>query len=60
MTIELLDAAKRAGKHNEFFEASRILNLDKIVVAHYLIKSAFEVNPGESQRINNYLQKFLE
>ena len=26
-TIELLDAAKRAGKHNEFYEAAHILNL---------------------------------
>ncbi|MBW4688133.1 MAG: AAA family ATPase [Komarekiella atlantica HA4396-MV6] len=56
---EMLDSASRAGKHNEFYEAAKILTFDKTVVASYLIKSAFESAPEESQRIINLIQGFL-
>jgi len=57
---EVLDAARRAGKHNEFYEAARMLNLDTAIVAHQLIKAAFESVPAESQRLSKYVQDFLE
>jgi predicted ATPase len=57
---DLLDSAYRAGKHSEFYEAAKILTLDKTVVASYLIKSAFESSPEESQKIIDAVRGFLE
>jgi len=56
---DILDSASRAGKHNEFYEAARMLNLDETVVASYLIKSAFESAPEESQKIIDVVRGFL-
>ena len=56
---EMLDSSARAGKHNEFYEAAKILNYDKTVIASHLIKSAFESDPEESQKIINFLRGFL-
>lgn len=56
---EMLDSSARAGKHNEFYEAAKILNYDKTIVANHLIKSAFELNPEESQKIANFVRNFL-
>ncbi|MDJ0773636.1 MAG: AAA family ATPase [Mastigocoleus sp. MO_167.B18] len=56
---EILDSASRSGKHNEFYEAAKILNLDKTLVASYLIKSAFESDPEESQKIIDFIRNFL-
>lgn len=56
---EMLDSAFRAGKHNEFYEAAKILNLDKTVVASHLIKSAFESDQEESKKIINFIRGFL-
>ena len=57
---DMLDSACRAGKHAEFHEAARILNLDEKVVASYLIKSAFESDPEDSQqRITSAVRGFL-
>jgi hypothetical protein len=56
---DILDSASRAGKHNEFYEAAKILTFDKTVVATYLIKSAFESAPEESKRIINLIRGFL-
>jgi hypothetical protein len=56
---EMLDSASRAGKHNEFYEAAKMLALDKTVVASYLIKSAFESAPEESQKIIDFVRGFL-
>ncbi len=56
---DMLDSAARAGKHKEFYEAAKILNLDKIVVASHLIKSAFESAPEESQKITDVVRGFL-
>ena len=47
----MLDSSARAGKHNEFYEAAKILTLDKVIVASHLIKSAFEAAPEEAQTI---------
>ncbi|NMG07318.1 AAA family ATPase [Brasilonema sp. UFV-L1] len=55
----MLDSASRAGKHNEFYEAAKILTYDKTVVATYLIKSAFESVPEESKRLINLIRGFL-
>jgi predicted ATPase len=57
---DMLDTAVRAGKHNEFYEASNILNLDKVVVASYLIKSAFEAAPEKSKNIINVIKGHLD
>lgn len=57
--IEVLNAARRAGKHYEFYEAATILNLDKIIVAHQLIRAAFEAVPDEQKRLIDYIQSFL-
>ncbi len=57
---EMLDSASRAGKHNEFYEAAKFLNLDDDqVVASQLVKSAFESEPEESKRIINFIRCFL-
>lgn len=56
---EMLDSASRAGKHNEFYEVATMLTLDKTVVANYLIKSAFESFPEESQKIVDVIRGFL-
>ncbi|MEO1147244.1 MAG: hypothetical protein AAFY26_16805, partial [Cyanobacteria bacterium J06638_22] len=56
---EMLDSASRAGKHNEFYETATMLNLDTTVVASYLIKSAFESAPEESQKIVDFVRGFL-
>ncbi|KAM3102511.1 hypothetical protein ACKFKF_03945 [Phormidesmis sp. 146-12] len=56
---EMLDSASRAGKHNEFYEVSKTLTLDETVVASYLVKSAFESAPEESQKIIDVVQRFL-
>jgi hypothetical protein len=56
---DLLDSASRAGKHNEFREAAKILTLDETVVASCLIKSAFEAAPEESQKIIDVIRGFL-
>jgi predicted ATPase len=56
---EMLDSASRAGKHNEFNEVATMLTLDKTVVASYLIKSAFESAPEESQKIIDVIRGFL-
>lgn len=57
---EMLDSASRAGKHNEFYEAAKFLNLDDYqVVASQLVKSAFESEPEESKRIINFIRCFL-
>ena len=56
---DLLDTALRAGKHNEFYEAAKILTLDKTVVASHLVKSAFEAAPEEAQKITYAIRGFL-
>lgn len=56
---DMLDSSARAGKHNEFYEAAKILTLDKVIVASHLIKSAFEAAPEEAQRIISIVQGFL-
>jgi hypothetical protein len=56
---DLLDSASRAGKHNEFYEAAKILTFDKTVVASHLIRSAFEAAPEESQKIIEFIRGFL-
>jgi predicted ATPase len=58
--IELLNGARRAGKHNEFHEAATMLNLDKIIVAHQLIRAAFEAAPDEQKRLTNFIESFLK
>lgn len=57
---EVLNAAKRAGKHNEFYEAANALCFDKSIVANQLIKAAFESSPDEADRIINFVLKFLQ
>lgn len=56
---DLLDSAFRAGKHNEFYEAAKILTLDKTIVASHLVKSAFESAPEEAQKITDVIRSFL-
>jgi predicted ATPase len=56
---DLLDSASRAGKHNEFYEAAKILTLDKTVVASHLIKSAFDSAPEEALKITDFIRSFL-
>jgi len=56
---DMLDASARAEKHKEFYEAAKFLALDETVVASYLIKSAFESAPIESQKITNAVRGFL-
>ena len=56
---DLLDSASRAGKHNEFREAAKILTLDEKVVASHLIKSAFDSAPEESQKLVGFIRDFL-
>ncbi|MBM0743374.1 AAA family ATPase [Phormidium sp. CLA17] len=56
---DLLDSASRAGKHNEFREAAKILTLGETVVASHLIKSAFDSAPEESQRLIGFIREFL-
>lgn len=57
---EMLNSARRAGKHSEFHEASRILNVDEKIIAYQIIKSALETIPEELQRITNFIHGFLE
>jgi hypothetical protein len=54
-----LDASAMAGKHNEFYEAAKILSYDKTVVASHLIKSAFDSEPEESQKIINFVRSLF-
>ncbi|NJO80702.1 MAG: hypothetical protein HC827_20840 [Cyanobacteria bacterium RM1_2_2] len=56
---DMLDSASRAGKHDEFYEAAKLLARDEKVVANYLIKSAFESAPEESQKIVGIIKSFL-
>ena len=56
---ELLQSCRLAGKHNEFFQASKKLNLDVQVVAYHLINSAFMSEPSELERINKFISSFL-
>jgi len=58
---DMLDASSRASKHNEFFEATKLLNYDEQnnFVAIQLIKSAFESEPEELQKIINFVRSFL-
>jgi energy-coupling factor transporter ATP-binding protein EcfA2 len=57
--VELLQSCRLAGKHNEFFQASKKLNLDLQVVAYHLIHSAFMSEPIELERINKFISSFL-
>lgn len=56
---DLLQGCRLAGKHNEFFHASKKLNLDVQVVAYHLINSAFMSEPSELERINKFISSFL-
>lgn len=57
---DILGAARRAGKHNEFFEAATRLCLDEPIVCHHLIRAAFESAPEEAQKIVSFVQSFLD
>lgn len=57
---DILDAARRAGKHNEFFEAATRLCLDEPIMCHHLIRAAFESAPEEAQKIVSFVQSFLD
>jgi predicted ATPase len=52
---ELLTSGKLAGKHNEFFEISRQLNIDRILVMHNLVLGALEQNLDEKTRIKDFI-----
>jgi predicted ATPase len=54
-----LESCRLAGKHNEFFQASKLLNLDIQVAAYHLIKSAYKSEPSELERIKNFITNFL-
>jgi hypothetical protein len=56
----MLDSSIRAGKHNEFYKAARILSLDKNIVASHLIKSAFESAPEEQKKIIEVVKDFVK
>ncbi len=56
---EILNAARRADKHSEFFEAARLMNLDQKILAYQLIMCAFETAPGELQKITDFISGFL-
>jgi predicted ATPase len=57
---DLLEVSARAGKHKEFDEASRILNLPRDVIVSYLIKSAFEAEPERLVEIQNFIRGWYE
>jgi predicted ATPase len=54
-----LESCRLAGRHNEFFQASKFLKLDIQVVAYHLIKSAYKSEPSEFERIKNFIANFL-
>lgn len=57
---EMLNAARRAGKHNEFFEAARLINCEENIVAYHLVKSALESAPEEAKQIVGFIQSLLD
>jgi predicted ATPase len=57
---DLLTSGKLAGKHNEFFEISQQLNIDRILVMHNLVLGALEQNPNEKTRIKDFISQFLQ
>jgi hypothetical protein len=57
---DLLESSARAGKHKEFNEASRILNLPRDLIVSYLIKSAFDAEPDRLLEIQNFIRGWYE
>jgi hypothetical protein len=56
----LLASVQRAGKHNEFYEASKFLNIDESIISYQLVKAALESHPEEQERISEFIDTFLE
>jgi len=57
---EVLNAAKRAAKHNEFYAAAEELSFDERIVTYAMIRAAFESNLNEREALANYIEGFLE
>ena len=57
---DIFNAALRAGKHSEFHEAAKKLCFDKTIVAHQLIKEAFNSSPEELEKLTNFIRGFLQ
>jgi predicted ATPase len=55
----LLQSCRLADKHDEFYRASKALNLDIQIVTYHLVKSAYRSEPSEHERIKKFVSSFL-
>ena len=56
----LLAAAARAGKHNEIFEAAKLVNVEEAMLLSVLARAAIECAPDERYRIRELVSERLE
>jgi hypothetical protein len=56
----LLAAASRAGKHQEFRTAAEILGIDRAIVTNYLIESALESAPEQRNQMISEIDRLTE
>lgn len=56
---DILDKAKLAGKHNEFYKVSEELALDKLFVSNTLVRGALQSCSDKKEQINDFIAKKL-